>query len=220
MHLVRWGAVLATIVLAVVMKAPVWYVIARISEIVGGTGWHRAYLIDQAISHFDEWWLVGTTSTAHWAPAGEVLLIDPMNMDITNQYVMEAVGGGVVKLGLFLAMIVKSFSIIGQAIRRLNGRDECCEKLIWAFGVSLWSHCVSFISIAYFDQLISLWYLSLAVIALFSLPTLRPDGLIGGQSRMRKESLSSGQINESSSARLSDWGKWAESKRRRKAADV
>jgi hypothetical protein len=94
MHMIRWGIVLAIIALAIVMKAPVWYIPAKISDLMGGTGWHRSYLIDQAISHFNEWWLVGSAVTAHWAPAGQTLTVDPKNMDITNNYIAEGLGGG------------------------------------------------------------------------------------------------------------------------------
>lgn len=94
MRWVRWGMVIAIGVLAVLMNAPVWFIIARVSEVAGGTGWYRSYLIDQAIKHFDEWWLVGSTYTVHWAPAGEVVVGDPNNMDIINNYVAEGLGGG------------------------------------------------------------------------------------------------------------------------------
>lgn len=72
MRLVRRGAVVLILLLAVAMNAPVWYLFDRLSGVIGGTGWFRSFLIDQTISHFDEWWLFGTTYTAHWAPAGEV----------------------------------------------------------------------------------------------------------------------------------------------------
>ena len=98
MRLMRRGAVVAILVSTLVMKAPVWYLFARLSEFTGGTGWHRAYLIDQTIAHLNEWWLFGTTYTAHWGPAGEVIAADPNMMDITNHYVMEGIKGGLLKL--------------------------------------------------------------------------------------------------------------------------
>ncbi|MGZ8941492.1 MAG: hypothetical protein ACXW00_01825 [Methylobacter sp.] len=161
MPLIRWGALLAILGLAMVMKAPVWYLIARLSEVAGGTGWHRAWLIDQAIAHWDEWWLFGTTYTAHWGPAGEVTPADPNMMDITNHYIMEGVKGGMLKLGLFLAIIVNCFRGIGQRLRAksLNSPDEF---FVWALGVSLFTHCLSFISANYFDQTILVWFWVLA----------------------------------------------------------
>lgn len=44
MRLIRWGAVLAVLVLSMVMNAPVYYVLDRIDLTGSSTGWHRAYL--------------------------------------------------------------------------------------------------------------------------------------------------------------------------------
>jgi hypothetical protein len=95
MYLIRRSIVATIVALALVMKAPVWYLIAKMSDVVGGTGWHRAYLIDQAVNHLNEWWLMGTSYTAHWAPSGQVLAVDPNNMDITNHYIAQGLQGGV-----------------------------------------------------------------------------------------------------------------------------
>jgi hypothetical protein len=166
MRTVRRCSMAAIVLFALVMKAPIWWAPAKIGEIVGGSGWHRAYLIDQAIKHFDEWWLLGTTSTAHWAPGGEVLAIDQNNMDITNHYVLEGINGGIVKLGLFLAILVQGFRKIGHSLREALGLSGKKPALVWAIGVSLWCHCISFISVSYFDQIIVIWFWFLAVISL------------------------------------------------------
>ncbi len=42
------------------MKAPVWALIQRITIFGGNSGYHRYELINQAILHFWEWFLVGT----------------------------------------------------------------------------------------------------------------------------------------------------------------
>jgi hypothetical protein len=66
MRFVRWALLAGIAMLAVFMKAPIWFLIGRLSAITGGTGWDRSELIDEAIKHFSEWWLLGTTYTAHW----------------------------------------------------------------------------------------------------------------------------------------------------------
>jgi hypothetical protein len=154
--LIKWGTVLVIIVMALAMKAPVWYLLARVADVAGGGGWHRAYLIDQTIAHFDEWWLFGTTYTAHWGPGGEVIAADPNMMDITNQYVMEGVKGGVVRLALFAVIIRECFKGLGRALR-VKSADSASLFLIWAVGVSVFAHCISFLSITYFDQSIIIW---------------------------------------------------------------
>jgi hypothetical protein len=157
MRLIRWGVLGLIFALAIVMKAPVWYLLARLSDVTGGGGWHRAWLIDQSIAYFDEWWLFGTTYTAHWGPAGEFTAGDPNMMDITNHFIAEGVKGGVLKLGLFIALIISCFRIIGQRLHTEvpNSSDKF---FLWAIGVSFFAHCLSFISATYFDQTILVWY--------------------------------------------------------------
>ncbi len=92
MRAVRWGIVFLLVALHAYMKAPVWFLIARLGDAVGGGGWHRAALIDAAIRHFNEWWLIGTTYTAHWMPT--TLAISPNSADLTNQFISEGVNGG------------------------------------------------------------------------------------------------------------------------------
>src|SRR5690606_19955616 len=89
----RWGLVALVISLHLVMNAPVWHLIARMNIVGGSTGWHRYHLMDKAISNFWEWWLVGIQSTAHW---GWGLF------DVTNQYVLEGVRGGILGLILYV----------------------------------------------------------------------------------------------------------------------
>jgi hypothetical protein len=181
MRLVRWGIVLAILALAVVMKAPVWYLFAKISDLTGGTGWHRSYLIDQAIAHFNEWWLVGSTYTAHWAPSGQVIEADADMMDITNQYIWEGLGGGIWKLGLMVAMIVAAFKIIGRWTKTTDLDAEPRTILVWALGVCLLGHCMSFMSVVYFDQIVVMWYWLLAGVSMLALtdpasePVLEPQ---------------------------------------------
>jgi hypothetical protein len=164
MRLIRRGAVVTILILSVVMKAPIWYLFARISNLTGGTGWHRAFLIDQTIAHFNEWWLFGTTYTAHWAPSGEVTAADPNMMDITNHYVMEGVKGGLLKLTLFMVIVVRCFKSVG---RRLRSEPAGLPSglFVWAMGVSLFAHCLSFMSITYFDQTVIVYYWLLAMMA-------------------------------------------------------
>jgi hypothetical protein len=162
MRLIRWGALVTILGLAIVMEAPVWYLIAKLSNVIGGTGWHRAFLIDQAVAHFNEWWLFGTTYTVHWS-GGDAIATDPDMMDITNHYIMEGVKGGALKLGLFIAMIIGCFRSIGRRLR-IEAPNTPEEFVVWTIGVSFFSHCLSFISANYFDQVIVVWYWLQAII--------------------------------------------------------
>lgn len=57
MKVVRRAAGLGIVLLALVMKAPIWYLLARISSVTGGDGYHRARLLDLFFQNLDKWWL-------------------------------------------------------------------------------------------------------------------------------------------------------------------
>lgn len=156
MRAVRWTIGLTLLALHLVMKAPVWFLLARVGVFGGSTGYHRAILIDHAVHHFFDWWLVGTYSTADW---GYYMF------DITNQYVLIGVQGGLITLILFVMIIVRSFSAVGSAVNEWGNGRRSDVKLAWALGTSLLVHAVNYISVPYFDQNIVNWYLLLAMIA-------------------------------------------------------
>jgi len=56
---------------------------------------------------------------------------DPDNTDITSQYVLECVNGGLLKFVLFVAMIVICFKRLGNAIRTLEGVDRSKQLVFW-----------------------------------------------------------------------------------------
>jgi len=165
LRLVRVGLVLILLMLQAGMSRPIWWIFDSVSALSGGTGWHRSYIIDAAISHWDEWWLVGTPRTVHWggfhAPPR-----DPNNVDITNEYIVQAVNGGILTLFLFLAMIWICFNRIGYAFSAKRGSiTRQTEWLAWCTGVALLSHCISFLSVAYYDKTIFYFFWLLSAIA-------------------------------------------------------
>jgi hypothetical protein len=181
MRHLRWAALILLVLLHMVMNAPIWSIIGRLSNLVGGTGWHRAALIHQAIYHFDEWWLVGTTYTAHWELG--TLPNDPNMADITNQYILEGVNGGLLTMLLFISIIALCFRDIGRAITQVEKQSLAVKMILWAMGASLFSHVVSFISVSYFDQMIMLWYFLLASISSVTshVLSMQGDGSTEGQ---------------------------------------
>ncbi|MEI6516106.1 MAG: hypothetical protein WCO77_09015 [bacterium] len=179
MRLLRWSMLILLLLLAAFMQAPVWYLFTRISDVAGGSGWYRSYLIDQALEHWNEWWLVGSTYTAHWAPGGEVMPGNPGNMDILNQFVAEGLGGGVLKLGLFVAIIVAGFKIVGRITGQKGRYPFPHEVFVWSIGVCLAAHCISFMSVTYFDQIIVMWYLLLGILTMLACTSAREDSVSG-----------------------------------------
>lgn len=164
MKLVRWAAVAMILMLAAVMKAPFYYIIERVSSIVGGSGWYRSYLIEQTVNNFSDWWLIGTKNSADWMPF-HLTISEKEFADITSEYIAQAVNGGLISLVLFVVILVFSFKIIGKALNTIKDHDFAEQFLIWTLGVILFVHMVSFISVSYYDQIIVLWYLLLAMIA-------------------------------------------------------
>jgi hypothetical protein len=151
----RWGALATILALQLVMKAPVWQLIARIDVVSGSTGWHRFYLIDNFIKHADEWCLYGSNvGTAHWGYG---------QFDVTNLYVVQGLHGGLIQLGLFLTLIGLGFQAAGRIARA--GRDLNDVRLGWALGISLFAHAMNFLGVSYFGQINMVWYLLLATLA-------------------------------------------------------
>jgi hypothetical protein len=172
---VRWGLLFGLIALHMVMKQPVWHLICRIDMVGGSTGYHRFRLIQGAIDFFPEWCLMGTASTAHW---GWHLY------DVTNQYVLEAVRGGAVTLGLFVAIIGVAFQQVGRLRKSVEGQ-RYREVVAWGLGVALFVHCMNFLAISYFGQIITVWYLTLGAIGslgpLAAARAAAPAGARGGR---------------------------------------
>lgn len=161
---IRWGLLTGLLALHIIMKAPVWALIGRVSEIVGGHGYDRVALINAAIRHFGDWWLIGTKYTANWD--SNVLLIEPNMVDMTNQFIAIGVEGGLITMSLFIAMIVYSFRGIGRAMLAAEGSQAKFIRVgLWSMGVALLGHIASFISVSYFTQLAIIWYMFLAMIS-------------------------------------------------------
>ncbi|MFK7959217.1 MAG: hypothetical protein AB8G96_01720 [Phycisphaerales bacterium] len=111
----RWGVAATLVMLHIAMFPPVWHLFARINFFPGSTGWWRYLIIDKFVNHWDEWIFVGTTTSERWIDGG-------MFVDVTNQYVLEGINGGIVKLALFIAIIVFGFKAIGRVIRHEESR--------------------------------------------------------------------------------------------------
>jgi hypothetical protein len=150
----RWAALLGLLGLHLAMINPVWHLLARI-RLVGGTGWYRYKLIDEFVNRFDEWWLLGTNSYEAWWQYSFAA--------VTNQYVLEGVQGGLLTLGLFVAIIAVAFHGVGRMGRSVSP-DRFRQLAAWAVGVSLLVHCAAFIAVAYFGQIFVVWYMGLSIV--------------------------------------------------------
>jgi hypothetical protein len=154
MRLVRWGTVIMLVTLHLIMKGPVWALIAHIDVVGGNSADHRYQLINQAIMHFWDWWLVGTPDNSSWG----------WDMwDTANQYVTIAERGGLITLILFLAVISRAFRSVGRA-RAAFKIDRKKQLYYWALGAALFAHCTAFFGIGYYDQTFVAWDVMLIMI--------------------------------------------------------
>jgi len=177
LSVVRWSAVFMYLALALVMNAPAYYILARIDLTGSSTSWHRAELINAAINHFSEWWLIGTDYTRHWMPYG--VSWSGNHVDITNYYINMGVYGGLALLLLFIAGFWSGFSFVGKCIPRLEKvprgrRSRVPEQtrvtqsdaiVMWSLGSSLFVHAATVLAVSYFDQSVIFLYTTLALIA-------------------------------------------------------
>jgi hypothetical protein len=167
---IRKLVILGFVGLQLVMQAPVWYLMARIDLAGGSTGWHRAELISVALSHYDEWWLVGTDYTRHWLDYG--VGWSQYHIDITNHYLQMGVTGGLALMLCFIAILIMAFRSLGRGLRSLRSAGDPGEFTLWCAGAALFAHSFTFMSIAYFDQNIIMFSLLLgAVPGLVALPS-------------------------------------------------
>jgi hypothetical protein len=160
MRIIRWAICLTLISLHLVMKAPVWHLISRVDLSGGSSSFHRYQLVNECITHFWDWVLVGTKDYASWG----------FDMwDLSNQYVGIADTAGLIPLTAFFAILVFGFGYLGIARARSEAnRNE--ELFTWAIGASLFANVVAFWGIGYFDQIIVGWYSLLAIISAVTLP--------------------------------------------------
>ena len=135
-------------------QAPVWFAIDRVSGFLGGSGWHRAMLIDSFVRHFFEWCLIGTKNNADWGWS---------MWDVDNAFVGAGVMGGLAGFILFIYIFVYAYRTIGEA-RRAAEESRTDARLIWAIGAAFFANMTGFFGIVYFDQSIIGWYALLVMI--------------------------------------------------------
>ena len=154
MRTFRWGIALTLTALHLVMKAPVWSLIARVDLTGASSGYQRYMLIDTCIRHFWDWWLLGVKDYNNWG----------FDMwDLSNQYVAYAVTGGLATLAFFLAIISRGFGKLGTARKRVAGNLKH-EWFLWCLCAALLAHVMAYFGIGYFDQMQFAWYALLAII--------------------------------------------------------
>ena len=116
-------------------------------------------------------WLVGTLSTRHWGWGLQ---------DVTNQYILEGVRGGIWAMLALVVAIVLALRACGFWLRRLPaGSRE--HLLVYAIGVCIFAQAAIFLAVSYFGQSTMIWSVTMALAALLA------EARVAEESRMRAE---------------------------------
>lgn len=183
LRIIRWSFLFVLVFLHMLMNQPVWHLIARVNVVGGSTGWHRFRIMDATINNASEWWLLGEQDPMSWG-------VWEMR-DITNQYILEALRGGLLTLVCYVVMIGVAFGIVGRAVRACE-EDFYHRILVWSIGTALFTHVCIFFAVSYFGQIILMWYLTLALVG--SLPGLLEGSNASLVDRPRPILFSTGQV--------------------------
>jgi hypothetical protein len=143
LRIFRWAVVMCLLGLQIVMKAPVWALIARVDLTGSSSGYHRYMLVDNFLRHFLDWWLVGYKDYNSWG----------WDMwDLSNQYVAFGLTGGLITLAFFIVCLSLCYSRLGRA-RIAAEREGSDAWFYWCLGATLFAHMTNFFGVSYFDQI-------------------------------------------------------------------
>jgi hypothetical protein len=164
MRLFRQGLVFVLVMLHLVMKAPVWALIARIDLTGSSSGDHRFHLVDATIQHFSDWWLLGYKDYPAWGWG---------MWDLSDQYVAVALTGGLLTLVIFIWILCRSFSLLGKARKHVAG-DLKEEWFLWCLGVALFANMVGWFGLACWAQAQAALSALLVIISVATFEAMRP----------------------------------------------
>ena len=151
--------VLACGAIQVVSNRPFYHVLASWANFVGGAGWHRSKLIDVAIAHFDEWWLLGYgLKEPGWGPS-----LGMTRTDAPNEFVWAGLRYGI--LGIIVLCGVLTVAVAGVISSYKKASSPRLKTMYWAMGTGLFSVVLSWMAASLFGQLQSTFYCILGVIA-------------------------------------------------------
>jgi hypothetical protein len=163
--LVLKSIIFSCIFIQIFSNRPFHHVIFSYASKLGGAGWHRAKMIDLAISHFGEWWLAGYgTKTINW---GWGVYSFTTHTDVTNQYLVVGLRYGII--GMILLCIVLYTAFQGLISASKIAKHPAMKSLYWALGTTLFSVAVVWTSVSFFGQLMPIFYGMLGIIGSCSL---------------------------------------------------
>jgi hypothetical protein len=164
MRQIRWGLVIMLVGLHLVMKAPVWALIARVDLTGSSSGYQRYMMVDMAIRNFSDWWLMGTPDYVNWGWD---------SWDLCNQFVAVALTGGLLNLIFYIAIFKRGFGAIGTARKLVNG-DRGQEWFFWCLGSTLFATVVTYFGINSVAVLLMGFFVLVACISVATFEARQP----------------------------------------------
>lgn len=144
--------------IAIISNRPFYHVLASYANPLGGAGWHRAKLIDLAIEHFDEWWLVGYGNK----DPGWGRFLGMSGTDITNEFILTGVRYGILGIIALCGVLVTAFQVLRRAYEKTT--DARLKSLFWALGSTIVAIAVTFMSVSFFGPPKTLFYCFLGLV--------------------------------------------------------
>ncbi len=100
--------------------------------------------------------------------------------DITNQYVLEGVRGGLLTLTMFVLILGYCFGSVGRSLKILEPlKDIAAERVVWMVGATMFMHSLTFFGVSYFAQTTAILYMQFGIAGAL-LPQIVPKILAGG----------------------------------------
>jgi hypothetical protein len=124
--------------------------------------------VDEFMNHIPDWFFIGVKDTSDWG----------LDMwDVQNQYVNIGEAGGIVAFVCFIMVISRSFAMLGNARKAVDG-DKDKEWVLWCLGSALFANVVGFFGVNYFDNSRMWWFLLLAMIPAVAVPMMSGQGSV------------------------------------------
>lgn len=181
---------ISCVLVEVLSNRTFYHVLASYADPIGGSGWHRAKLIDMAIEHFSEWWLIGYgQQDPEWGAA-----LGMSWTDITNHYIIAGVKYGM--LGVIALCGTLAVSVIMLVRQHKSTIDPLLRSWYWAMGLIIVAFIISFNAFTLFGQASTLFYCIL--------------GFVGSAGNLRASpylETETSNIHRSRFARAHCWGR-------------
>ena len=141
LRVIRWTLLFAILFLHAISQNGVHAILfTKISFVGASTGYHRYLLIDGLMQGFSKWALIGNRTTQ----------FNYAFRDITNDYILTALNGGLLALALKIAVIAFAFASIGRMMRAAQNRADLL--LSYGLGASLVTVIISMTAVSMYVQ--------------------------------------------------------------------